>query len=281
MGTGIGIMQGRLLPPIENRIQCFPRDNWAEEFPRAAEAGLSSIEWIYEVYGADQNPLETENGRQKILSLSEMHGVAVRSVCADYFMDRPLLRSGPAELKERIAKLRWLMEASRDQNVDRIILPFVDASRIESDEEFEQIVAILGDLLPLAETTGVELHLETSLPPNRFAALLSLIPHSLVKVNYDSGNSASLGFDVQDEFAAYGERVGSVHIKDRFLGGTTVPLGTGAADFDRLFRALSKIGFDREIILQVARDQDGDEVNWARHNCAFVSARWKESGLAK
>ena len=37
----------------------------------------------------------------------------------------------------------------------------------------------------------------------------------MIKVNYDSGNSASLGYDPTDEFAAYGERVGSVHIKDR------------------------------------------------------------------
>ena len=28
----IGIMQGRLVPPTDNRIQCFPRQTWADEF---------------------------------------------------------------------------------------------------------------------------------------------------------------------------------------------------------------------------------------------------------
>ncbi len=42
----IGIMQGRLVPPINNRIQCFPRDNWRIEFEYAAKAHLDCIEWI-------------------------------------------------------------------------------------------------------------------------------------------------------------------------------------------------------------------------------------------
>jgi len=36
----LGIMQGRLVPPVEGRFQAFPRDRWTAEFPRAAEAGL-------------------------------------------------------------------------------------------------------------------------------------------------------------------------------------------------------------------------------------------------
>ena len=48
-----------------------------------------------------------------------------------------------------------------------------------------------------------------------------------MRVNYDSGNSASLGYRPRDEFAAYGSRVGSVHLKDRRLGAGTAPLGRG------------------------------------------------------
>ena len=65
----------------------------------------------------------------------------------------------------------------------------------------------------------------------------------MLKVNYDSGNSSSLGYHPRDEFAAYGCRVGSVHIKDRVRGGGTVPLGTGNADFPALFAALKKIAY--------------------------------------
>jgi hexulose-6-phosphate isomerase len=61
-----------------------------------------------------------------------------------------------------------------------------------------------------------------------------------------------------DEIAAYGQRIVNVHIKDRVLGGTTVPLGTGSADFESVFAALAKAGYRGNYILQTARAQDGD-----------------------
>jgi hexulose-6-phosphate isomerase len=92
-------------------------------------------------------------------------------------------------------------------------------------------------------------------------------------VNYDSGNSASLGYSVTEEFAAYGERIGSVHVKDRVRGGTTVPLGTGETDFESFFAALRRIEYGGDLILQVARDEPGKETHWARQNREFVAAR--------
>src|SRR5881409_3079850 len=70
----IGIMEGRLVPPVEGRIQCFPRERWAEEFALAAIANLDCIEWIYDQYGADANPIATDDGINEILRLSDLHG---------------------------------------------------------------------------------------------------------------------------------------------------------------------------------------------------------------
>ena len=124
---------------------------------------------------------------------------------------------------------------------------------------------------PEAAAAGVELHLEMSFAPARFAALLARLPDA-VRVNYDSGNSASLGFHPDEEFAAYGERIGSVHVKDRVRGGTTVPLGTGSVDMPAFFSGLRRIRYGGDIILQVARSEEGREVEWARANRAFVEA---------
>lgn len=85
----IAIMQGRLLPPQDGRFQCFPRDCWREEFPRAAAAGLNAIEWIYDLHGADVNPLGSDSGIEEMQALARQHKIDVVSVCADYFMDRP------------------------------------------------------------------------------------------------------------------------------------------------------------------------------------------------
>ena len=154
--------------------------------------------------------------------------------------------------------------------INRMVIPFVDASRIDTQEEFDGVVSLLKRILEETRKTGIEIHLETFLNPTRFAELLSRLPDPCLKVNYDSGNSSSLGYVPREEFAAYGERVGSVHIKDRLLGASTVPLGTGDADFAALAEGLRKVAYKGDFILQVARGASGDEVAWARQNCAFV-----------
>jgi L-ribulose-5-phosphate 3-epimerase len=98
----IAIMQGRLVPPDDGRIQCFPRARWRDEFALAASAGLDAIEWIYDLYGADVNPIATDEGLAQIEDLSRANNVRVHSLCADYFMDKPLLRASGREIEDRI-----------------------------------------------------------------------------------------------------------------------------------------------------------------------------------
>jgi len=264
-------MQGRLLPPVDGRIQAFPAEGWREEFPRAAAAGLASIEWIYETSGADRNPLCTDAGVRELHDLSARSGVAVRSVCADYFMERPLVRTTAAERDDGLAHLRWLIDRCARARIARIVLPFVDASDVRTPAEEDAVVELLNVVEPVATDRDVELHVEMSLGPSRFAALLARLPET-IRVNYDSGNSASLGHSPREEFAAYGARIGSVHVKDRVRGGGTVPLGTGNTDFETFFGALAAIGYCGDIILQVARGETGSELEWARQNAAFVRA---------
>jgi hexulose-6-phosphate isomerase len=138
---------------------------------------------------------------------------------------------------------------------------------------------MLRPALDVSERAGVELHLETSLPPTRFAALLDQLPHRKLKANYDSGNSASLGYAPRDEFGAYGSRIGSIHIKDRVRGGGTVPVGTGDADFPALFESIARVGYGGDFILQVARGKPGDEVAWAARNRDWLAKQLSTGGL--
>src|SRR2546427_4748622 len=154
----IGIMQGRLLPP-QDAFQSFPRKGWDREFELAARAGLEGIEWIFDLAGADENPLASDSGCDRVRELAQRHGVGVRSVCADYFMERPIPRCEPAELAERLETLRWLLGRCRRVGASRIVLPFVDASRMETEEERHQVRDVVGEVLPDAEKEGVELHL--------------------------------------------------------------------------------------------------------------------------
>lgn len=271
--AGLYTMQGRLGAPEAGRFQSFPRQGWRLEIARAAEIGLRGIEWIYDLFGEGANPLETAEGREELRSLLAEQRVAVVSICADYFMDRPLLRCSQAENAELIARLEWLLGICPEMGVGRVVLPFVDASRIQDEAERDQVVANLRQVLPEAERHGVELHLETDLAPEAFRELLDQLDHPLIKVNYDAGNSASLGYRPAEEFAAYGARVGSVHIKDRRLGATTVPLGQGDTDFPSLREQLIQYDYRGDFVLQVARGEVGDEPCWLA-GMAALAADW-------
>jgi L-ribulose-5-phosphate 3-epimerase len=266
----IAIMQGRLLAPSGQSIQSFPRDRWREEFALAAEAGVEAIEWIYDVQGADVNPLATDSGVADMRALSRQHGIAVVSLCADYFLECPLVRVAPDSVGDLAGHLVWLIERCRQAGIARVVLPFVDAARIDTPLDERRTVEFLRQILPLCAAAGVELHLETSLAPRPFSSLLAQMPDPLLRVNYDSGNSASQGYDVAGELAAYGTRIGSVHIKDRIHGGGTVPLGAGDADLPALLSGLAGLRYQGDYVLQVARGTGGGEVEWARQNRTFL-----------
>jgi L-ribulose-5-phosphate 3-epimerase len=273
-----GIMQGRLSPPEEGRFQSFPRNSWREEFARAKAAGLDYIEWVHDEYGCSANPIFSATGLSEMDALKREYGIATPALCGDWFMDFPLIRCTPDEQAQRERHLHELIPIAARVGANRIVLPFVDQSKIVTEAEKHTVIDVLRRALPVAERHGVELHLEADFNPRDFAAFLARISHPALKVNWDSGNSSGLGYIATEEFAAYGDRIGSVHIKDRYKkpegGVETRPLGAGSADFDDVFRAIRGLGYTGGVTLQVARGKDNDEVAFIQSQLAFVRRYW-------
>ena len=93
--------------------------------------------------------------------------------------------------------------------------------------------------------------------PNAFKNLLKQLNSSSITVNYDTGNSASLGFDHLEELNAYGDRISDLHIKDRLRGGSFVTLGSGDFDIEGFFSKFDLDQFNGPVILQCFRDDEG------------------------
>jgi L-ribulose-5-phosphate 3-epimerase len=284
-GYEVGVMQGRLSPPEEGRFQSFPRESWREEFARAKAAGLRYIEWIHDAYGAAPdaagraaNPIFSEEGLAEMEALKLESGIATPALCGDWFMDFPLIRCTEEERKKREAHLHALLPIAARMGAKKVVLPFVDQSKIVTEDEKRTMVEVLRRALSVAEEHGVELHLEADFGPAEFAEFLERVPHAMLKVNWDSGNSSGLGYVATKEFAAYGERIGSVHIKDRYKkpegGVETRPLGTGSADFEDVFRAIRSIGYSGGLTLQVARGVENDEVEFIRGQVRVLRRYW-------
>jgi len=269
----IGIMQGRLLPKYQGRYQAHPVGYWQEEFTKAAEMGLNCIEFILDFNDAERNPLLRGNGPNEILLLSEKTGVKVSTVCADYFMEAPL-----HHLDEHIAAqshrvLQRLLLNGEKLGLTDIVIPCVDQSRLFDNAAIERFIARLRPLVEATEIAGINFSLETDLAPQPFAGLLERFDSHRVTVNYDTGNSAALGYDPVEELACYGKKITDIHIKDRILDGGSVLLGTGNVKFSRFFEALRPLNYTGPFIMQTYRDEEGlaifkKQLAWVREQLA-------------
>lgn len=269
--VSLGVMQGRLLPKYKGQYQAFPVDQWPEEFQIAADLGLSCIEFILDAGGFPKNPLMTSEGVRRIRSIVEESGVEVKSICADYFMSHPLHGVTESQKNESAEILKTLICHAGALGVKDIVIPCVDQSSLKSDpglmREFSEA---LKDVIPPAGEKGVRLCIEADLPPAVFRELIETIGSSVVRINYDSGNSASLGYSLKEEFETYGQWISSVHIKDRVRGGGPVVLGEGDVDFELFFNELRRIGFSGPLIMQAFRDDEGLEI--FKQQLAWVKA---------
>lgn len=268
MKNPLGIIQGRLTPPVKDRIQAFPSGLWEKEFFSAKAIGLELIDWIVESENLQNNPLISQEGETRIKKIISETGVKIGAVCADFFMESPLIRCSGRELQDRYSVLELLVERLPRFGIKYLELPFVDNSAIHNDKEMKQLVQSVSPILETCNKTGVTLAFETSLPPKKMLNLLMDFNHPAAKANYDMGNSASLGYDPRKELTLYGDKVATVHIKDRVLHGGTVPLGSGNTDFTVCFDMLHSVGYGGPLILQAARGNE--EIEWTKRNIAFT-----------
>lgn len=260
-------MQGRLSPQVGTRIQAFPRDHWREEFSAASSLNFPLMEWTLDDDGLHENPLMTAVGQAEIHELMRTSNVTVASVTGDFLMQAPPFAGTRDERNRRLDNLRSVIHACGALKARTIVWPLVDDGRIVREADEDQVVAIVGDLAPTLRTLGVRIAFESDYVPSSLSRFINRFAPDVAGVNYDSGNSAALGFEPGEELSAYGDRVINVHIKDRVRHGGTVPLGTGAADLPRVAEGLRRAGYRGDYVLQVARAADGD------HAGALVRAR--------
>ena len=274
----IGVMQGRLLPKYLGRYQAHPFGYWEDEFFIAENLHLDYIEFILDYDNAYSNPLLNLEGINKISDVIQKTGVDVKTVCADYFMKAPLHSSDKNISKLSIEVMQKLVSMCHKLDVSAIVLPCVDQSSLNSKEDKDKLVSVINSIISDFENANIFLSLETDLAPVPFAELLERFNSERVTVNYDIGNSASLGFDPVEEFNTYGKLISDVHIKDRVLGGGPVILGKGNADFDICIAKLNEIRYQGPYIMQAYRDEEGvnifkNQLDWFLKKKEKINAR--------
>jgi len=260
MSIPIGVLQGRLTPRRGRGIQFSPRGEgeWEKEFELAAAIGLSHLQWA-----CDPDAWIFDAAfRDAVRAVVGRTGVPVKNMDVQ-FLTSVDIRDCPETL------MRSVCEALRDLGAGQAELPLMEASSLlEKDKRSERLKAF-EKFLSIANEIGTPVAVETDLPPQDLADFLNT--YEEVSVVYDTGNSAGMGYDCEDELTSYGKRISNLHIKDKKVGGTTVPLGEGDSDFQRIFTLLYEMGYTGPVTLQAARGIEGREVELVQEQIQKVS----------
>lgn len=251
-------MQGRLSPLVGGRIQAFPWPSWIQEFAIAESKGFRLMEWTLDQERLHENPLMTAEGQAVIVALCRRHGLSIPSLTGDCFMQAPFWKRVGAERATLQRDFCAVVRACSAVGITIMVMPLVDGGRLDDARQEKDVVAFLQEQTGFLVEAGLRVAFESDFSPPELARFIGRLDPEVFGINYDIGNSAALGFDPNEEFEAYGRRVINVHVKDRVRGGSTVPLGEGDADFERVFSALGKAGYAGNYILQTARAGDGE-----------------------
>ena len=266
----LGVMQGRCSEIVRGKIQSFPWTTWEHEFELLRNIGISRLEWTIDSENFWENPVNTEDGRRRISALSLENEIIIDSLTADCFMQSPFFKLHLNSRMRALDELKALVNNSAAIGVRKIVLPLVDNSSISGDERS----LFIDEILKFADTlneVGIIFCVESDFGPAELLSLVNEFPPEMLGVNYDSGNSASLGFDPIEEIVTYGHRIGNVHLKDRLRGGGTVPFGHGDCNFQSVINALFKSGYTGNYILQGARATDEDHLGIINEYQKFLS----------
>lgn len=258
MTQRIGFMQGRLCERVDGKIQAFPWRDWESEFPAAAVIDLHLMEWTLDQERLHENPLMTTEGQEKIRALCQKHDLAIPSLTGDCFMQAPFWKIDGQARTDLQSDFLAIGRACAAVGIQMIVVPLVDNGRFETADQENVLIEFLLSQQSFLSQHNLQVIFECDFTPAELARFIARLPAKRFGINYDAGNSAALGFKPVEEFAAYGDRVVNVHVKDRVLGGTTVPLKSGSTDFDAVFAALAQKNYRGNFILQTARAANGN-----------------------
>ena len=255
----VAFVQGRLVDLIDGKIQAFPRDDWEKELKIAAENNINFIELTVDLKNIWENPITSKIGQEYLKGKLSKPKINPLACTADFIMHNPPWFGGI----DNFNRMKFITEEVIDglSNLDCkiIVIPFVDESSIKNINH-QIAIDFLKSLTKVLEKKEIKVAIESDFEPKKLKSFIAELPSELFGINYDIGNSASLGYDFYEEFDSYFERIIHIHIKDRIFNGTTVPLGEGNANLKDCFKILRKEKYEGNFSMQTARDPSGKHV---------------------
>ena len=267
-----GIVQGRLSPRMNNQYQSHPQGYWQSEFFIAKELGLDLIQWLVDPESFEENPIMSQKGRSEILKISKKSGIKVKSLCADILIKFPLFGSSTEKAKKFLEKI--ITNAGR-MDIKNIIIPCLEESSLNTSKKKNSFIKSVKEYIDLASSYNMNFCIESDLNPSELNNLIKQVGKKNFYINYDIGNSVSLGFDFEEEINTYGSLIEHIHIKDKKKRSSSVPLGLGDADFSKIINKIKKINYKGPLVFESARGNNFvEDIKLIQNQMSFFKHLW-------
>ena len=274
----IGFMQGRLSPIENNLIQSFPSKNWQNEICLASKNSLDTLngQLIIRIY---TKSILNPDGLEEVKKLKRKYNICIPSLTGDCFMQKPFWKESKSFKKKLQDDFINILYGCKKVSISIVLIPLVDNGSIENAEQEEILFEFLSSKKDLIEELSLKVCFESDFSPKRLKKFISAYDKNIFGINYDTGNSAAMGYSPIEEFQSYGERIINIHVKDRPYKGSTVPLGKGDVNFDLIFELIKKYNYNGNLILQTARSKNNDHLGVLLKYYSFVQKFIKKHNI--
>lgn len=237
-----------------------------------AEAGFSVIDfWLCSYCKGADAPMKAKNWEEWLAGVGEeiaARGLSVGQVHAHWDHSHQIREDFTFEEPPEVVRRNF--GAARMLGCTKLIFHPIQRWFRMPDESMRRPildanVAWFASLLPEAEKTGVEIHIENLFdhkhvsvpgdpvfPFGQTEDLLYVadkLNHPLVKFCLDTGHANISGADIPAAIRAYGSRLGSLHLNDNY--GKIAPIyedvhlfpGLATIDWPAVFAALREVGY--------------------------------------
>lgn len=244
-----GILQGRLSKPVNGKIQEFPLNDWLVEFNNLPKVEISGIEWIITPKDYLTNPFFKEDKLPP-----NIFSVCVDTMISSSFYKVDFMSQNLIPVLDRVVVL----------GLTKVVIPLLENSSVIDDTIRHEF---LKNFIPISEKyTNIDFCFE-------FECHKEIVMDVVNKkdnfyITYDTGNfTSTYGEKINHEelIDFFGTKIKNVHFKDRTYDGQTRPFGLGNTDFKVIIDSLKKNNYNDNIILQLARGVDGDEINYIKN----------------
>ncbi|MCX8171133.1 MAG: sugar phosphate isomerase/epimerase [Candidatus Bathyarchaeota archaeon] len=197
------------------------------------------------------------NERRAILDEAKSLGLELPSLCTALFWRYNLASSDPNVRRRGVEIIRWGCEFASDIGAGVfLVVPAVATKEVSYQDMWRLSKESILEAAQSAEDCGVIIGVENVwnrflYSPLEFRRFIEEINHPNVKVYFDVGNAAFLGFPEQ-WIKHLGDLIACVHIKDFHLSAMQFrPIFEGNIQWQSVIEALRKIGYNGFLIVEM------------------------------